>query len=549
MSRASVPFSAFYLKAAEQAGWEVPDEHLEVCDWLQYGRKGRVAVLKAFRGFSKSTIAGRYVPWKLRENPLWRFQVLSATDKDGAKLSRDAQRLIDRHEWCRGMRPKRAGKLWKSHSFEVADSDDPRNPSVSAYGVMSNITGGRADEFINDDVEVPRTIRTPALRESLRERLSEETHILVPGGKILYIGTDHCLDSIYKEQIEDGADLFEMPLFRKGITHVAARTERDFDFRWRIQSEGDLFVVVGGLRPKLLEAGDYLVDGVRDYRGGRVRLRTPLNAEERISIYSHSSWASRFNRSEISFKLSKCRSWGEFDSQYQLQPAQIGNVRLDPARMLEYTTEPEFRQVNGELTCWLNGIRMVGVKTVWDCSLGKVNSDASAFAVIFTDSRGYLFWHLAQGLTGDVDEQCKEVVALVRRLRLPAVTVKTAGVGGFLPTILRGHLQRSGLQCGVLSQPERTGKNIRILDAFEPPLSGMFLYAHQSVTQGPAAAQMRQWDPKVLDQPDDYLDAGAGAISETPLRIGKDPTGGQVNNFNEWRPGMGTHELQVDFGR
>jgi hypothetical protein len=549
MSRAKVSFPAFYLKQAQLSGWAVPDEHMEVCDWLEGGRRGRVGVLKAFRGFSKSTIAGRYVPWKLRHSPTWRFQLLSATDTDGAKMSRDSRNVIDRHPWCQGMRPERFG-LWKTHRYEVTGADDPRNPSVSAYGVMSNITGGRADECINDDVEVPKTIRTPALREALRERLSEQTHIIVPGGKILYIGTDHCLDSIYKEQIEDGADLLEISLFRKEVTHIAKTVARDFPFSWRIQTENDLFIVVGGTRPRLLDREEYLVEGVRDYRGGHVRLRKALNPEERISIYAGHVWPERFTRDEVKFRVGRCRSWGAWDSQYQLHAAQIGDVRLDPARMIEYSPEPEFREVNGELTCWLNGLRMAGVSTVWDCSLGKVKSDTSALVVIFTDSRGYLFWHLAEALTGDIDEQCLSVVKTVKRLRLPAVTVKTASLGGFVPTILKGHLQRAGVPCGVIEQQERVNKNVRILDALEPPLSGLFLYAHQSVKQGPAAVQMGQWNPKILDQPDDYLDAAAGAVAETPIRIGKIPGGVVEPPRDEWRPNQqGNFEVQVDYGR
>src|SRR5262245_36010212 len=116
-------FPAFYLRWGDEVNWEVPDVHLEACDWMEHGRTGRVAVLKAFRGFSKSTITGRYVPWKLRVNPRWRFQMLSATDTDSAKMSRDARHVIERHPWCQGMRQR--GGLWKSHRFEVTGADDP----------------------------------------------------------------------------------------------------------------------------------------------------------------------------------------------------------------------------------------------------------------------------------------------------------------------------------------------------------------------------------------------------------------------------------------
>ena len=546
MGKHQCSFPAFYLQWGEQVGWDVPDAHLEACDWLQHGRSGRVAVFKAMRGFSKSTIVGRYVPWKLRDNSSWRFQLLSATDKDGAKMSRDAQHVIGRHAWCANMK----GKLWKSHSFEVAGADDPRNPSVVAYGINSNLTGGRADEFINDDVEVPKTIRTPALREAIREKLSEETHILVPGGKILYIGTDHCVDSIYKEQIDDGADLLEIPLFSREASHVqtADNPQAAFVFDWRIQNEKELYVTVGLNKPRLLNEDEYQIDGVRDFRGGRVRLKATPQPDERISIYSGNVWPKRFSRAEIKFRANRCRTWGEWDSQYQLKPAVLTKVRLDPARMIPYDAMPEIRRANKTITLWINGVRMVGAKAYWDCSLGKVTSDDSALVVIFTDSAGYLYWQVAQGLTGEIDEQCQQAVKVIEKYHLRGIEVETNGPGGFVPAILRRHLRAAALQCGVVPRWIKSNKNLRILDALETPLSGGFLCAHRDVLQGPVPKQMGSWDPKTQDQPDDYLDAAAGAISATPVRIGHGEAP-PMEERDEWRPGAGTHDVAVDHGR
>ncbi|MBR5575034.1 MAG: hypothetical protein IKV93_00635 [Alphaproteobacteria bacterium] len=56
----------------------------------------------------------------------------------------------------------------------------------------------RADLIICDDVEVPNTCNTPQKRENLRERLRELDFILSPTGTMIYIGTPHTLDSIYK---------------------------------------------------------------------------------------------------------------------------------------------------------------------------------------------------------------------------------------------------------------------------------------------------------------------------------------------------------------
>lgn len=538
-------FAAFYLRWGDRSNWDVPDVHLEACDWLENGRTGRVGVLKAFRGFSKSTITGRYVPWKLKETPAYRFQLLSATDTDSAKMSRDSRNVIELHPWCNGMRQR--GKLWKTHRFEVAGADDPRNPSVSAYGIMSNITGGRVDEFINDDVEVPKTIRTPALRESLRERLDEEIHILVPGGKILYLGTDHCIESIYKQQIEDGADLLEIPLFRHEITYRGDyhRGTRDFVYGWRIGKADELYVAIGAVKPRLMDPSEYEVHGIR-LKAGYIRLKKPLKADERLTILAGNNWPKRFNRAEVEFRLKKCRTWGAFDSQYQLRATQIGEVRLNPDRLIAYKGEPEIRTVNGEITMWLNGVRIVGASTYWDCSLGKKTSDASAVSVLFTDSHGNLYWHRALGLTGEIDEQCVQLIPTIKQYQLPSCWVETNGPGGFVPAILRKHLKMKHLACAVDSRWHKTNKNLRILDAVEPPLSGGFLYVSEQVQASPAIQQMREWDPKIIEQPDDYLDSLAGGIAETPVRIG---TNLPPVDIPADRPTMGhhgTYEIQTD---
>lgn len=540
-----VSFPAFYLQWGEEVGWDVPDSHLEACDWLEGGRKGRVSVLKGFRGLSKSTLVGRYLPWKLRDNSAWRFQAVSATDLDAAKMSRDSQHVIECHPWCRGMRTR--GKLWKNHRYEVAGANDPRNPSVAAYGITSNITGGRADEFINDDVEVPKTIRTPALRESIRLKLSEETHILVPGGKILYVGTDHCIESIYKEQIEDGADLLEIPLFLKEVTHVVRDVPlADFYFDWRVADPAEIFVAVGENRPKLLDETDYIVEGLRDFRGGRIKLKSPLLPGTRVSIYSCCTWPKRFNRAEVAFKIGRCRSWGEWDSQYMLHPAQISKVRLDPDRIQVYDQAPELRVVNGNALMWLKGARMIGASAYWDCSLGKIKSDSSSFSLIFTDAEGNLYWQVCDRFTGEIDEQCKQLIPHIKKYSLRGVTVETNGPGGFVPAILRKHLKVAGLDCAVIDHWETRNKNIRIVDALEPPLSGRFLYASREVIQGPMPQQMRDWDPTIKDQQDDDLDSAAGAIASTPIRVGLNiPT--PETESNDWRPGSGTHEVQTDF--
>lgn len=65
-------------------------------------------------------------------------------------------------------------------------------------GISGNITGLRSDLIICDDVEVPNTCNTQKKRQNLRERLRELDFILSPHGTMIYIGTPHTQDTIYK---------------------------------------------------------------------------------------------------------------------------------------------------------------------------------------------------------------------------------------------------------------------------------------------------------------------------------------------------------------
>ncbi|MFX5734467.1 transcriptional regulator, partial [Acinetobacter baumannii] len=79
----------------------------------------------------------------------------------------------------------------------------------------------------------------------------------------------------------------------------------------------------------------------------------------------------------------------------------------------------------------LGTVQIMGAVCRWDCSLGKINSDVSAFTLILTDAAGRLYWQHAEGLVGDLDEQCKRVHALVEHFNIPSITVETNGPGGF----------------------------------------------------------------------------------------------------------------------
>ena len=545
MSGASSPvsFLAFFLIWARLQRWEVPDLHARMCVWLEEC-DAPVRELLVFRGAAKSTIYAVYKAWRLYRDRSHRSLVWAADDNLATKLTRDTMNVLRRHPLCRGMLPPKPG----ARSFWVTGAIDARNPSMQAVGVGSNATGSRADAIDFDDIEVPKNIKTPEARQNLRARIEDSTHIAVPGAQKTYIGTPHTHDSIYTEQMTGGAAVLKIPLFEHVARFEKTGERLRFTFDFDPGPDG-LYVIAGigtGAR-MLVEGTDYLRDG-----RAIVFARPP---DVVLDVCAGCAWPERFTREDIERRRRETRTLNAWDSQYQLEAKPISESRLNPERMRAYAVEPWVRPVNGAVAMTLGQARIVGAVAYWDCSLGKVKSDASAFVLFLTDERGQLYWQVAEGLTGDLADfdsrgevssgQCFRIRELVVKYAIPCVVVETNGPGGFVPPILRRALKGTG--CAVREVWTTTDKRKRILDAFEPPLSSRFLWAHTSVIEGPVWEQMRDFSPAVREQPDDYLDAGAGAITETPVRIGR--VVGEISSSRapeDWRPSSGVHEVQLE---
>lgn len=540
-------FSTFFQLWADLMGWEVPDLHWKMVRWLERC-DDPVRVMMVFRGAAKSTTYAIYKAWKLYRDSAWRSLVWAADDPLSTKLTRDTLNVLRRHPLCDGMLPSKPG----AQSFWVNGSSDARNPSMQAVGVNGNATGSRADDIDFDDVEVPKNIKTPEARQNLRLKIEESTHIAVPGAQKTYIGTPHTHDSIYTEQIEGGAAVLKIPLFEhsKRYEDPGSRVRFSFDFD---PGPDGLYVMLGiGKFSRLLVEG-------KDYkRDGRcVVFANPPGAV--LDIYAKCAWPERFTRKEIEQRRKDTRTLNGWDSQYQLEAKPVTETRLNPDRMLAYDVEPTLRHANGEALLMLGNVRIVGCKARWDCSLGKIQSDASAVSIIYTDEGGRLYWHRAVALTGELEEyaadektliggQVYQLAQLLAPLQVPCITVETNGPGGFVPKIARKHLKRLGI--AVKEDFATVNKQKRILDAFEPPLSSGFLWAHVSVMDGPAYDQMMQFNPAATNQPDDYIDSASGAIADTPVRVGR--IIGQVsgnpnaNGREDWRPSAGVHEVELE---
>lgn len=536
-----VGFPIFFLIWAELQGWEVPDVHLRAAIWLE--SCGNLAVLRCFRGFAKSTMLAIYNAWRYYKNP--QHRILHQGDKDGTayKTSRDTKRVLMRHPLTRHLSALRG----ESSFWWVPGADDERNPSMQAAGITTAITSSRADEIQNDDVEVPRNITTAEAREKMRYRLGEQVHILVPGGRKLFIGTPHTHDSLYDEMERLGADCLTIRMFEHECRiEQASRTQYPVPFR----AEYVFFGI--GAEARLLEAGT-------DYRLTSTGIEFMQPPHGLIDCYAGCAWPERFTIGELQNRRRETRTINEWDSQYQLHSKPVTEVRLDPARMVPYAVEPIIRHANNAASMWLGQARIVGMSMRWDPSSGKLHSDVSAVALLLQDEHGRRYWHRAIKLTGDVAEfaddgktitggQVWQLCNLVEQFHVPRIVIETNGIGGFAPAVLKAALKQRRLVCGVKDEPAIANKDKRILEAFEGPMSSGMLWAHVSVLDGPVWDQMRDFNPAIQNQPDDYIDAGAGAITETPERI-KAQMGGKppATMQEDWRPNSSVYEVELEY--
>lgn len=112
-----------------------------------------------------------------------------------------------------------------------------------------------------------------------------------------------------------------------------------------------------------------------------------------------------------------------------------------------------------------------------DMATGKIKADASEFSLIFTDAREHIYWHVCQGLTGELVEfdenekitvgQVMQIKELVLKYQIPLACVKVNYPGSFAGKLLVQALKGTG--CGVRKEFSVTNKQKRILDAFEAP--------------------------------------------------------------------------------
>ncbi len=484
----SISFPLFVVMWNQQQRQSTPGLHLKIARWLEarYTKTETRLLLMAFRSAGKSTIVGLFCAWLLYIKPELRIMVIAADMLLARKMVRNVKRIIERHTLTPHLKPD-APDQWGTDRFTIKRELELRDPSMLARGLNANFTGSRADIVICDDVEVPNTADSADKREELRAKLMEIDYVLASGGTQLYVGTPHSFDTIYTTK----------------------------------------------QRAELPDSAPFL----RSFK----TLKIPIHNQHGVS-----SWPERFSNEDIE-RLKIHTGPNRFRSQMMLEPVNITQGRLEWQSLQRYSHTLEMAKELGSL--YLGDRELVSGSSWWDPAFGSTQGDGSVFAAAFTDKNGQIYLHKVEYIKttkaspeDEATQQCKIVASLIKALYLPSVAIEINGIGRFLPAILRRELMALRVPASVLEVSSRKAKDIRILEAFDAPLAGRILHAHETVFSSRFFNEMQDWRPGA-NTSDDGLDAVAGAISLEPVRL----SGGRIAGGPIWRKGMQPSRAITDF--
>lgn len=173
----------------------------DIAKFLQHGP--RRCVIEAFRGVGKSWVTSAFVCWLLYCDPQLKIMVVSASKTRADDFSTFTLRLINDIEVLHFLRPQ-ADQRNSKIAFDVGPAKPDHSPSVKSVGITGQLTGSRANYIIADDIEVVNNSATQALRDKLSELVKEFDAVLKPGGRVIYLGTPQCEQSLYNALPERG---------------------------------------------------------------------------------------------------------------------------------------------------------------------------------------------------------------------------------------------------------------------------------------------------------------------------------------------------------
>jgi predicted phage terminase large subunit-like protein len=446
-----ISFLAFVAHCNKLQGLQTPALYRRICGWLEDTQADAVRVLLVFRDAGKSTLMAHYIAWRLLLDPDYTAILISASDKVASRNAALVKKIIETHPATKKL--VNTVDLWRSNSFVVVRPSVKLNRSVESITIGADFTGLHADELIADDIETSKSVETADGRVHVRSRASEFTEL---AKRIIYVGTPHSRDTIYKDLEQQGAKILRLPVYEDTPTgRVLAWPERFDEAEIERRKTG---------KPLAVFESQYLL--------------IPEDISQTLlPIDLRHSYKLEIDHADIP------QGKGE-----PLHLAKIGDKRL------------------------------VDLLAYWDPASGLAGRDDSVLAILARDEDDNTYVHRCIVLAPvhpdrGYDDQCDRIITECRHHGVPKLLIEQQANQVLANEVKKaGNRQRHKIDVKRITNT--SNKVIRIAMALEPVMSAGRLYVHeQAETDSPFLGQCRDFPACVKrSSKDDAIDAVAGGI-------------------------------------
>lgn len=175
----------------------------------------RHALVELPRDHGKSAQVCARIVWELGTHPGLRVKLVCATAGRAAERSAFLRDAIAHNPWVRAVFPGLVpDHPWGATAFAVARPAAAIDPSVSAIGVGTSSTGGRADLLVCDDLVDAKALHSRTDRQKTKDLFRHNLmNLLEPDGRLWCLFTPWHPDDLNAELKASGA----YPLFRRAV--------------------------------------------------------------------------------------------------------------------------------------------------------------------------------------------------------------------------------------------------------------------------------------------------------------------------------------------
>lgn len=192
--------------------------HGEMCYIVQHHNNFLMLVP---RYHLKSTLGTVYYAiWRLIKNVNTRILIKAATEPVSMSFLGEIKEHIKSNTTLKFFFPflkpargdgTREFDMWNKSDIKIDRTRIFKDPSVSAVGALTNITGMRYDQIINDDLMAEENSKNDKTIADIIEGYGKSRLLLAPGGSMQTIGTRKRDSDLYGHMIEE----LNIPLYKR----------------------------------------------------------------------------------------------------------------------------------------------------------------------------------------------------------------------------------------------------------------------------------------------------------------------------------------------